>query len=343
MRHINSWTKYLVLVATTGLSLGITNVDPISKFSWSENAGWLNWRDANGGADGVMIGSQYLSGFIWGENIGWINVGDGTPGGGGGYANVDGSDAGVNIAPDGNLSGLAWGENVGWINFGTTPHIGADGARFDPVVGRFRGWAWGENIGWVNLDDATAYVARTLSSGPTLVSAVSRRTHGGVGDFDVNLPLAPPALPAVEGRSGGPTRLIFTFSALIKALDGTPSANEVSVSAGTVGSVSINGHTLTANLSGVPDQTCLTVVLNGLGDLSNHPLVGDNDVRIRVLVGDANGDGQVASGDITQVKSVSGQVTNSTNFRRDINADGQVASGDITQVKSRSGRSVICP
>ncbi|GMU22132.1 MAG: hypothetical protein AMXMBFR13_22200 [Phycisphaerae bacterium] len=63
---------------------------------------------------------------------------------------------------------------------------------------------------------------------------------------------------------------------------------------------------------------------------------------MRVLFGDVNGDGVVASGDITQVKSVSGQTVNENIFRRDVNGDGVVASGDITQVKSRSGSAVEC-
>ena len=35
-----------------GTVLGTSNIDPTNKFSWSENIGWMNWRDANGAADG---------------------------------------------------------------------------------------------------------------------------------------------------------------------------------------------------------------------------------------------------------------------------------------------------
>ena len=141
--------------ASTGAAS--SNIDPVDKFAWSENTGWLNWRDADAAAAGVSVLNDHLAGFIWGENIGWINTGDGN----GPYANTTGLDFGVNILATDYLSGLAWGENVGWINFDTEPTLGADGARFDRAANRFRGYAWGENIGWINLDDGTHFVGVT--------------------------------------------------------------------------------------------------------------------------------------------------------------------------------------
>ncbi len=131
-------------------------IDSARKHSWSENAGWMNWRD--GGATGVAVGRDFLAGVIWAENSGWINVGDGA----GPYSNSSGLDFGVNIQIDGSLKGFAWGENAGWINFGTTPALGASGARYDAAAQRFRGYAWGENIGWINLDDAVHFVGVDL-------------------------------------------------------------------------------------------------------------------------------------------------------------------------------------
>ncbi len=135
-----------------------SNVAAESRYAWTENAGWLNWRDADGGFSGVVIGDTFLSGYIWGENVGWIHVGDGTPTVGSSYSNSDGSDFGVNVDMLGNLTGFAWGENIGWVNFDTSS-AGADRAVFDTTAGRFRGYAWGENIGWINLDDPTQFVA----------------------------------------------------------------------------------------------------------------------------------------------------------------------------------------
>jgi hypothetical protein len=153
----------LALAALAAPALGQpSSIDATNKFSWSENCGWMNWRDAGSPAasQGVRRSGEYLAGFIWAENIGWINVGSGSPANGTVYSNLSGADSGVNVdLGTGNLSGFAWGENVGWINFAAAAPLGTTfAARIDFAAGRFRGYAWGENIGWVNLDDATRFV-----------------------------------------------------------------------------------------------------------------------------------------------------------------------------------------
>ncbi|MCB9844936.1 MAG: hypothetical protein H6811_02970 [Phycisphaeraceae bacterium] len=151
-----------VMWACSASSMAQSSIDAMHKYAWSENCGWLNFRDAGApaGAQGVRVHSTFLSGFAWGENIGFVNFGDGSPANGVTYANTTGADSGVNIAANGDLFGLAWGENVGWINFDTRASLSSFGqqARLDSAAGRFRGYAWGENIGWVNLDDAEHYV-----------------------------------------------------------------------------------------------------------------------------------------------------------------------------------------
>jgi hypothetical protein len=144
-------------------ALAQSDIDASRKWSWGENVGYMNWRDAGAGAQGVRLTETFLAGYIWGENIGWVTVGDGTPTGSGGtlYTNTTGSDTGVNIAPNGDLYGYAWAENVGWINFDTRAALTPFGqqARLDLASRRLRGYAWGENIGWINLNDASKYVA----------------------------------------------------------------------------------------------------------------------------------------------------------------------------------------
>jgi hypothetical protein len=140
-----------------------SSINATSKFSWSENCGWMNWRDAGNPAasQGVRLAATHLSGSIWAENIGWINVGDGTPGGAGPvYTNTSGADAGVNIdTGTGNLSGFAWGENVGWLCFSAAAPLGnLFAARIDWPSSRLRGYIWGENIGWINLADPDHFI-----------------------------------------------------------------------------------------------------------------------------------------------------------------------------------------
>ncbi len=148
-----------VVIAT---ALAQSNIDPAHKFAWGENIGWTNWHDAGdpAGTLGVRVEATFLSGFIWAENVGWINLGDGTPANGVAYANVNGTDFGVNRDPDSDeLYGLGWGENVGWLNFdGGAQATPPNPARLDPADCTLAGYVWGENIGWINLDDANAYV-----------------------------------------------------------------------------------------------------------------------------------------------------------------------------------------
>jgi hypothetical protein len=155
-----------ILAALATPAFGQTNVDPINKYSWSENCGWMDWRDDGTPMDhrGAFFRPRFLSGFIWCENTGWINLGDGTPGGPGGasYLNVNGADSGVNVdTATGRLSGYAWGENIGWINFAGGNIAGGEGAAARISLTqprRLLGYAWAENVGWINLNDATHYV-----------------------------------------------------------------------------------------------------------------------------------------------------------------------------------------
>lgn len=130
------------------------------KHAWSENAGWTNWADANGRAQGVEIyqtgAVQYLKGWVWFENLGWANVGSGAAP----YLNTNGLNFGININPTtGAMTGLAWSENAGWINFGPwASGSAAPPPKWDHTNFRTRGFVWGENIGWINIDDSIRYV-----------------------------------------------------------------------------------------------------------------------------------------------------------------------------------------
>jgi hypothetical protein len=153
---------YLALAAVSLVApaaMAQSNVDAVKKFTWSENIGHMNWRDANGANSGVAVNDSlgYLAGSIWCENVGWISLGLGN----GPYKNTTGANYGVNLnTTTGRLTGYAWGENIGWINFnGGAQASPPQTARFDFNERRFYGYAWAENVGWVNLNNATEYVA----------------------------------------------------------------------------------------------------------------------------------------------------------------------------------------
>ena len=75
-----------------------------------------------------------------------------------------------------------------------------------------------------------------------------------------------------------------------------------------------------------------------LAEVDDGTIMGEVSVAMGVLLGDANGDGFVNSGDATVTRTRSGQTTDATNFRADYNVDGFVNSGDATVVRSRSGQ-----
>jgi hypothetical protein len=159
-RTSHAFLALLVMsLADARTTLAQSNISPVNKWSWGENAGWSNWFD-DGLASGAFVGEYVLSGFVWAENLGWIYLGDGTPAAGNYYGNATAADTGVNISADGSLFGFAWAENAGWINFDTAPVVGVLRARLNACCpsGRLTGYAWGENVGWINLESAFAYV-----------------------------------------------------------------------------------------------------------------------------------------------------------------------------------------
>jgi len=128
-----------------------TTVDPINRYAWGANLGWMDCRgDTNNGA---VIGEYVCSGYIYSANTGWINLGSGAPANGIQYQNNSATDFGVNQDGLGNLRGYAYGANIGWINFETN---GAP--KVNLINGQMSGYIWSANCGWISLSNTTAYV-----------------------------------------------------------------------------------------------------------------------------------------------------------------------------------------
>ncbi len=183
-----------------------------------------------------------------------------------------------------------------------------------------------------------SYILQSCTA-PAVSSAVSRKTHGAAGDFDVNLPLT--GTPGVECRSNSATNdytMMVTFVAPV-TVNGSPQAN-VSLGAGTVGSggvsnggmVTISGNTVTIPLTNVTNAQTINVTLHSVNGVS------DVVIPMSVLIGDTNGNGGVNAGDVSQTKGQSGVAVGAGNFRNDVNASGAtVNAGDVALVKSKSG------
>jgi hypothetical protein len=166
-----------------------------------------------------------------------------------------------------------------------------------------------------------------------LVTVVSRKTHTGVADFDIDLPFS--GKRGVECRSGGANgdhKLIFTFS--------TPVTNCGTASTG-VASSGPNANQCTVNLTGVPNAQYIQVNLNGVvGSSGTGNVTGP---QMGVLVGDTSGNGSVNSSDVSQTKGQSGTAASSGNFRADVINNGTINSTDVSAVKSASGTALPTP
>ena len=131
-----------------------TTIDPVDKYAYGENIGWMDWSGGSGETStGAVIGAYVCSGYIYSANVGWINLGSGSPTDGIYYQNIAANDFGVNQDGLGNLRGYAYGANIGWINFEST---GAPTVNM--VTGAMSGYVWSANCGWISLANTYAFV-----------------------------------------------------------------------------------------------------------------------------------------------------------------------------------------
>ena len=123
------------------------------------------------------------------------------------------------------------------------------------------------SVGNANGDSDDTQGGTLLVVGGGRVSAVSRKIHGTIGPFDINLPIA--GNPGIECRSGGASRayqVLITF----------PYANAVSFSGigltapkgGSVSGFSVAGKTITVNLTGVANAQTVIIALNGVNSMA---------------------------------------------------------------------------
>jgi hypothetical protein len=169
-------------------------------------------------------------------------------------------------------------------------------------------------------------------TGPPLQAraALSRKTHGAAGPFDIELPLS--GVAGIESRStSGNHQVIIQFAVPV-------TFNNASVTSGTGNvastSTSGDGREVTVNLAGVSNAQKIRITLAGVSDGSNTI---DVPVWMSLLAGDVAVNGSVNVSDIGQTKSQAGRAITLFNFRADVNANGAINSSDISLVKSQSG------
>jgi photosystem II stability/assembly factor-like uncharacterized protein len=174
---------------------------------------------------------------------------------------------------------------------------------------------------------------------PQLTSAVSRKTHGVAGAFDIDLPQS--GTPGIECRSGGATndyQLVLTFATAV-SVNGNPQAS-VTSGIGTIGSggvsnggiVTIAGNVATIPLTNVANAQTINVTLNNVNGSTNFT------TPMSILIGDTNGTRTVNATDVSATKFQSGAPVSNANFHSDVNANGAINSSDVSTVKLHSGQ-----
>jgi hypothetical protein len=196
--------------------------------------------------------------------------------------------------------------------------------------------------------------ARVPSAAPLILSAASRKVHGGVAydipfaGYTVTTNPGGTTGTTVECRANGVTQIVVTCDQAIKATDGTLNlGQEVVVTGGTANSADISGNTLTVNMATTNQNgSCVTLALSGLSAQETDVALANLTLAIAVLRGDVTGNGAVDIGDINAIKAASGSPLHTSNamFRRDLTSNGAIDIGDVNNAKALSGNTASpCP
>ena len=166
-----------------------------------------------------------------------------------------------------------------------------------------------------------------------LSSAVSRKTHNGLGPFDVNLPLNGVGVEPRRTNANGDHRVVLNFAEPVQSVGSVT----LTSNSGSVTDATIAGTSVIVDLTGIANAQIINVSLT---NVSNGAVSANFSVSMGVLLGDTTRDGTVNSGDALATRSRSGQVTDGTNFQFDVNSDGSINGGDATIVRARSGNTL---
>jgi hypothetical protein len=175
------------------------------------------------------------------------------------------------------------------------------------------------------------------SSGPVLLSAVSRKVHGRRGVYD--LPLGLYGAPtAVEPRRGGPATLVLTFTKDVLDADGVLNGDDFVISNATFRSAAVAGRVLTLELAGVRDGSVVGVSLAGFTGADGAGLEGDSDLEVRALYGDVDRDGRVTGTDVMAVRSRIMRPVGGAGLVYDVDLSGAVSALDLRDLRRKMSR-----
>lgn len=176
---------------------------------------------------------------------------------------------------------------------------------------------------------------RPISGSVVVTSAVSRKTHGSAGTFDVSLPLT--GTHGIECRKGGSNQVFTMIVTFSNTLSSVCSAG-ITSGTGTISSSSIGSdqHQYIVNLTGVANAQHLAVTINGIID-SQGNITSAITVPMDILIADTDATGTVNSTDVTNVQNQVGHTVTSSNFREDVDASGAIDNTDVTLATNKKG------
>jgi hypothetical protein len=253
-----------------------TSSDPATDWTEFHTIGQL-WVPGNASNNYVGYVQNYFDGVATSDKVQWVDQGSGTP-----------SDLGNGGEPG-----------------------GGNGFTFSIMDQDHVAIILGTGVG-VPLQVQWVHVWQTTGA-PNVRSAVSRRTHGAGGNFDlpVSVNTGTTALPGnapVECRSGTSVTLVVNFDRTVTGGSATCISGKA-----TVGSPTFNGNTMTIPLTGVTNaqtvQIQLTnIVAQDVGTLASAV------VSFRELIGDVDGDGTVSALDMAHVRNDYGVTSGQASF-----------------------------
>ena len=173
----------------------------------------------------------------------------------------------------------------------------------------------------------TATVMTTVSQlAPT--GAVSRKTHGTAGTFDIDLPLSGPV--GIESRSGGsPTGNHTIVVSFVTPITAVASAT----CAGNPATTTISGNQVTVNCTAVPNAQTIAINVMGVTDGTHTANVS---IPMGVLLGDVNASRRVDAADVSLVRQQTLQAITTSNFREDINTSGRIDAADVSIARQQT-------
>jgi hypothetical protein len=169
-----------------------------------------------------------------------------------------------------------------------------------------------------------------------LVSAVSRKTHGTAGTFDVDLPLDG---SGIECRSGGVNNdytLVFTFANPLASVAGARVTSGIGNVVGGTGTIGTDPHQYNVNVTGVTNAQRITVSLADVNDTAGNTS-SVVSAAMGLLVGDVNANGKVSNADVSLIQAQVGAQVGQSNFRMDVNANGSLSNADASTAQAQVG------